>query len=486
MKRFLFACIISLFPSFALAQDENPVTDDFYDDMKDLTSVVHFDDHMSVMQVNTSNDSFDLIALNDNMQVLWRTTIAGYGIKVGKFKNKIAAVAAAEHSTMKGNGNTYKGFIIDPATGKTLVEKVIYDDNKDYIEQAKVLIGDNYFKIVVRQTNVTRSIHVGIPIFVIFQLNSWTKEMNSTQKMNIIDLDDKLQPVSTVNPVVLGTFITAICNERGDVFVSWLNGSDIEVYKYDVNKTAPSAQLTADVAIKPNDSMYLGDMILFATSKTNPGDLYYSLMYRNEDKDMEVLLGKMDFAANKKNGITQVIKKADLKAVEKSFVVINKKMNDPDLGTPRELELRSLVKTDDNVILTFSGEVTYTSNYGSYTLGKSLLLNVYDNDLKPKFQQVFPPHFVNEGSESGLHAVKNKLYVVSNDKDGRENKGSYGVLDLNTGQWDRMYYLTRKSIKGYLDGADVLWYGNGFIAPYLKIHGMFTEKYNLSIQANQY
>src|ERR1700749_1534267 len=252
MKKSLLICFILLLPAISFAQDYNPISDDFYVDTKGITNVITINDHIGVVQVNNSNDNFELLALDEKMNILWRTTISGYGVQIGRFKDKIAVVAATEHTTFKGNGNTYKGFIIDPTNGKTLAEKIIYDDNNDYIEFPKVLIGDNYFKFCIRQTYATRKMHVGIPIFFVFQVSSWDKELIQTQKLEVTDFNEQLEKTNTVKPVVNGTFINVTCNDNADMFVSMLNGPDIEVDKYNAGQNSPSAQLDADVAIKPN------------------------------------------------------------------------------------------------------------------------------------------------------------------------------------------------------------------------------------------
>ena len=160
----------------------------------------------------------------------------------------------------------------------------------------------------------TRKLHVGIPLVVVFQLQSWTKETNETQKFQVFDLNEQLETVSTTNPVVNGTLINIICNKNGDMFVSWLNSSDIEVYKYPAGNTSPSTELTADIFIKPNDDTNLSQLILFAPSNKNPDDIYYGVLYRNEDKDSELAVGKMDFNSKTKNTISKVFKKSDLKS----------------------------------------------------------------------------------------------------------------------------------------------------------------------------
>jgi len=488
MKKILFICTLVLLPLLTFAQNDNPLDDDVYDDFKGITNVIRLDNNINVMQVNTSNNSFDLIAFDQNERAIWRTTIPGYGVNVGKFKNKIAVVAATEHTTMKGNGNTYKGFIIDPATGKTLFEKVIYNDDNDFVEQPVVMIGDNYFKVAVRQTGFSRSLHVGIPVLVIIQFLQWSAEMDETKKLDIIDLDDHLNVINTFHPIPSGRFIDINCNKNSDTFVAWLNGPDIEVYKYDAGKTEPSDKIDADVSIQPKNDVNLATLFFLVPSKKNPNDLYYSLMYRNNDRDPELMVGKMDFGTNTKKSVTQIFKKADLKALEKAFVPVNKKLDETDIGTPKDLSLKTICETDNGLVLALGGDYSVTSQNSSYMVGKALLLNAYDDDLNLKFTQIFPIEYAYPTSTLPvtLHPMKDKLYVVGNTTKGSEIVGVFGQLDMNSGQWDKMDFLIKKSIKGYLDAYNILWFDKGYIAPYMMGHGLFSIKYNLSLQRNDY
>ena len=153
MKKALFFLILIL-PGFAAAQSDNPVSDDLYTDTRGISAVIYLNNDINVMEILNNDESFDLIAVDGNMKVVWRTTLQGQVIGAGTYKNKIAVVAATQHSGLKGNNNTYKGFIIDPITGKTITEKVIYEDDNDYIEVPYALINNNYFKFGVRKTNV--------------------------------------------------------------------------------------------------------------------------------------------------------------------------------------------------------------------------------------------------------------------------------------------------------------------------------------------
>ncbi len=493
MKRFLFSAIMALSPCLLFAQSDGPMAEDFYTEIKGVPSVAKINDHLSVMLINTANDSFDIVGVNENMQTVWHLTVDGYGVSVGKFKNKVVAVAATEHSTMKGNGNTYKALVIDPAKGNKLAEKVIYEDANEYVEVPVPVIGDNYFKMAMRESGVTRAIHVGIPGFAFLSINHLTKEFNTTQKLQILDLNEKLDVLSSTNAPVTGRFINVTCNKNGDAFVSWLNGPDVEVYKYPAGKTSPTSKLDADVALEPNDDMDLGDLILFRFSPVNPDILFYTLAYKNSDKDTEMILGKMDFAKGTKQASTKAFLKDDMKALQKGFVPLDKKLKDAELGNPKYFEVKSLQVNDNTEIVTLQSFDTYSGAYGSNVGGRAILINAFDANLQPKFQQILPASYYYAVTPATMHIHeaykmdKDKLYMLANlHKSGYDHVGLYGVLNLTSGQWDKMETVKDKGIKGYIQGENVAWLNGYFLVPYIKVGGMMTPKYTLELQQNQY
>ncbi|RYE24065.1 MAG: hypothetical protein EOP45_06225, partial [Sphingobacteriaceae bacterium] len=82
---------------------------------EEYTCSFSFDGHLAISQINTDNDNFDLVAVNDQMETQWKTSLAGYAMKAARIGDKIIAIAVTDYSFFKGKGSTYKGYIIDPA-----------------------------------------------------------------------------------------------------------------------------------------------------------------------------------------------------------------------------------------------------------------------------------------------------------------------------------------------------------------------------------
>jgi hypothetical protein len=492
MKKTLFTYLTILFlPLLASAQNEPLVIEDFIKSVK-TSNTFAFNDHLNIMQVSMEDENFDLVAVNDKMQVVWRTSLAGYGIKTDKLKGKIIALASADHSNMKGTNNTFVAYVVDPANGKVLATKTVYKSSDEYVEIPQMYTGEGeFFKLAVRQTGYKRKIHVGVPIVSLFTMSGLYKEMNDTRALQVVEYNDKLDSVKAFKPVISsGLFISLAWNKHADMFISWLNGPSIEVYKYDAGKTAPSNQMAVPVNFEVSKSAVVSDY-LYMQPAENANLLYYSLIYKNQNKDPELGVGKLDFATNKKSYVVQVLDKASLKAIKKSFAPVNKDLDDVDLGNGNGMSVKYMTETGGRVVVGISSNYSVSSSVsrgGMYMCEDALLLSGFDQDLQLKYQQVLPVNssYPNIRLKTGYHVDKNKLYVIANTKKGfTTNLGVYGVLDINTGKWDKMERLSKKHLDNgsHSAGASILWFGNNFIVPYYSPK-TFSSKSDLSLQLN--
>lgn len=359
--------ILFFLPLFASAQTQPQVIEDFVKGVK-TSNTFAFNDHLNVMQVSTDDENFDLIAINDKMQVVWRTSLAGYGIKTDKLKGKIIALASSDHSNIKGTNNTFVAYVVDPANGKVLATKTVYKSSDEYVEFPQMYTGDgDFFLLAVRQTGLKRKVRVGIPIVSLFAMGSLYKEINETRSLQVVEYNDKLDSVKAFKPALSnGLFITLAWNKHADMFISWFNGPSIEVYKYDAGKTTPSNQMTVPVNFEVSKSTVISDH-LYMQPADNANLLYYSLIYKNQNHDPELGVGKLDFATNKKSYVVQVLDKSNLKAIKKSFVPVNKDLDDVDLGSGSGMSVKYMTETGGRVIVALSSNYSVSSSIGSGT-----------------------------------------------------------------------------------------------------------------------
>lgn len=465
-----------------MAQQDPPLFEDFAKKVQTFASF-KLNDHVNI--VNTSGH---LMAMNDKMQILWNKPMDGIWF-IDKFKNNVLIITSSEPDLSKGG--VFKGLIIDPANGNTLVEKELYKASTEFTDHFGLFTGEgNFIKFTVRETNLPAK---SPGLFSGALSVSYHKKDLSVRSLQIFDLNEKLVTVNTVKPAISnGSFVAMKCNKQGDFFLSWLNGPSIEVYKYDAGKSTPSGQLTAGVDLQESNNLTFDDLIKFTPSNVNSNVLYYGLVYLNGDKDMEFGTGKLDFKTNKKQYVTQVLNKDNLKALEKSFVPVNKKMDDISWGYRKGIEVRHMEEINGILTTVLAAKWTVVINGGhngsSECEGSSLIVG-YDDKLALKFQQILPAshNYPNVVVPNAYYSNKNKLYIVA-DEGNACKKQVFCILDVNSGQWDKMEYLSKKKISNS-DYAhpDVLWFGDSYIVPYISTRLFSVSNFDVdALQLNSF
>jgi len=491
MKKYLLPLLFLSLP-LALVAQQDPMSlySDFYDGVKSISSIV-WDDHTNIATVKLDNENFEVTAVNDQLQKKWSSSFAGSVMTTERFKDKIIVIAATEHSTVKGNGNTYVAYLIDPTNGKQLLQKEVYHGDDTYMEVPMIFTGDGSFvKICIRQTGFTRQMHVGL--LGALSIDKYTSQLNETRQLNAITLNDKLDAENNLKlPVPAGTVISMCANIRGDIFISWMNGQGIKVDKYADGSATPAKELNADVAFVADDGMILAEQLRMVASATNPDVIYYGTTYANQDNDIELGVGKLDFTTGKKSFVSEAFDRNHVKALEKSFVAINKKTDDVDLGSRRGLHIRYLGEAGGILIATVTSQYTETASYGAWNVENSVLVNGYDENLGIRFQQILPANYKipNRFIPIAYHHTQNKFYVIGNEKTGINTvTGIYGCLDLASGKWEKMQALSKKHISsfGFANGYATMWFGNSFAVSYFSTKGFNNTSFNVALQQNEY
>ncbi|RYE15353.1 MAG: hypothetical protein EOP51_26945 [Sphingobacteriales bacterium] len=483
--KLLLPCILLLFIPFSLSAQTEPVLyKDFSEGIRDVSNSFQLNEHTNILQTDLDHDTFEMSAIDENMKVLWRTTVKGYAISCGNFKGKILAIAATDYSMFKGINGIYKGFLLDPKTGKVEMEKIIYEGNGQNWDAVSTFFTTDgtYFRMVVRQTAVTRALFT-------LDISKKVKDFYRTKDLSVIDFNEQLEVASTLKPSFSeGLFINATGNYEGDLYLALFSGGrTVVVYKYDAGKTVPSGKLTQDIALRYTDDDDEPDnhIKLFA-SESDRNVVYFSVMYKNIDKDMHLDVARLDFGKKTKQVVTEAFNKEKIKQIEKSFVRINKEIDKPSISYGGDVEVRYMTEQEGTLLVAMSSRYFQHGQQATWMVENSIVINGYDLDLKTKFQQVMPSYY-NCGIRflpAGFYADNNTLHVVANNKDGMVSYNTiYGALDLSTGKWKRMDILSKKKLKGtaFADGPDVLWYKKSFIVPFLEVGGFTGRKFDLSL-----
>jgi hypothetical protein len=464
LQTLFITCVLSV---SAIAQNEPPILK--IEGKTESINVFKFDDHLNILTVDRKKEGVELYAVNDKMEVVWKKAFPNKYLIVNKFKNRVVLLAS--------NATEYRAILLDPANGTQLADKAIYTPQKnEFFGWRNLFTNDGMvLKLAIGSTLTPRTSNV-------LKL----KELSTLSKLEIIEFDDQLEAISSIKVDTRNsTLINIVFNKAGDMFVGWIDGATLEIDKYDGGKNVLAGKLTTGVAPIDNYWGSADNFIRMAASSTDANAVYYGQSYKNENKDVEFGIGKFDFKTDEKVYNNQVLNKEYLKNAKKAFVPVNKKIDDVDLGEYNGYELRYMDDVDGTIVAALSSRSSTgsaISSNGSWAIEKSILLNAYDSKLGIKFQQFLPSRsaYPNINLISGFYHNKSKMYVVANNSVGLGGiKPVYGALDVNTGLWDKMDYLSRKDIgsSSYFDGKTILWYSNGFIMPYL-ISGVTMQQYN--------
>ncbi|MES2810092.1 MAG: hypothetical protein V4619_15780 [Bacteroidota bacterium] len=492
MKKALLYLILFLTPLFTLAQDAL-IYEDFAEKVRDI-STIHYSDKLSIMMINIDNDNFDVLAINDEMGIVWKTSLTGYAMSISKFNGKILAIAATEHSAIKGPNNIYNGFLLNPQTGEKLIEKKLFEDSAEFQDYPQILISnETFWGIGVRQSNSKRKLHVGMPgLLALISIAKMQNDVIETQDLDVIQFNDKLDPTNNFKPVVppKSMFLQMTANDKGDVFIAWLDDTWINVHRYEYGKKDPTGIVKADIALQQT-LLKKGANVALAPSSANRNLVYFGL-FASDDGKNTLFVGSLDVSTGKKNMVNEVFTRDHAKELEKAFIKPNKKINDADLGASGSLRLRYFKEVNGVLIAAMSARSYSSSNYGTYITERSVLINAYDAALGLKFQQFLPARYIApKPLEYGIYARNNKLQITAVDASSGltpNYMGLYGTLDLSTGQWDNIIRLSKKKIDGtaFPNGGETCWFDTTFALPYMKAKGLTGNKYDVLLQQNSY
>jgi hypothetical protein len=500
MKKLIF--LLALLPLFAMSQN-NGVYQDYFEKVRDLSAAVKINGQLSVLQVNTDNENYAVVAINDKMQMVWRTPMAGYAMAVAKFKGKIIAIAATDHSATLGKNNIYKAVIIDPANGKIVTTKTIYEGAPEYMDFPEILISkDNFLGIGVRQSTFKRKLHVAAPsIFALISLSKFDKQYHDTKDLNVFQYDENLNVINTFKPEVLptATYAGMQVNEAGDVFVAWFsdgktkgNDGGVSIHRYEYGKKQQAGTIKADIGLR-SDFFSAVDAIQFTTSSVNRSKIYLGLFYTNLNKDLELGIGAFDLSTGQKKFITEVFDRTHFKAIEKEYVEFNNKLHSLDLG--RSLQVRCFEEVNGSLVMAATSRGSQSSainSSGTWITELGILIQVYDPALTLKYRQFVPSFYAYPNRRipiAYIFTTTGKLHILASDKTGTNTMNAlYSVLDLQSGKWNKMERLSKKKIdnSAYADGGATLWFDNFFYTPYLEPKGFTGTKYNVTYQQNSY
>ncbi|MDT3403488.1 hypothetical protein [Mucilaginibacter terrae] len=299
-------------PFLVFAQTEPVVLEELYKNCRGLYSF-KLNDDVSIVQVNTDNENFDMLAINEQMKVLWKVTLPGYALSSGKFKDKIVAVGSTEKEKSE-----YKGFVLDPLTGKIILEKTIYNGGDKKTENAYPYFTEkgDCFKMTFAKVKITYP-----------AISMSRKPKTTILSLVALDFDISLNVNKLIETKLPdGKIYSYGFNTYGDLMVVHSNNEEtVDVSKYSIDKNTPVAtqkvSFNAHKKFKANDI----DGNFSAIFSANRDMVYLALMHPNEEKETQLSLLKLNMADGKTQTITEVFNKDHIKDLKRlSFLLIPK------------------------------------------------------------------------------------------------------------------------------------------------------------------
>jgi hypothetical protein len=479
MRKFLLLSAALLFPFFVLAQNEPPVYKNFSKEIRGIYHSYKLNDHTNVVQIVLNDESFELVAIDDKMQVLWRTSLKGFAAGLGVLHGQIFATASSAYSDSKGLISPYTCFLVDGKTGKVIFQKVIYESKGETQEIAGIYSDEDASNItfIIRQTGTSQS---SSP----FKKNKY----DETKDLTLVNLNNKLETIVLKPKIPDGTFLNMIYNNKGDLFiVTGQKDKTIKVVRYEAGKTEPSAPIIQDIDLHSASDIENQPFHLYA-SKTDRNTIYLALVHKNPDRDNELTVGKIDFNSHAGQITNEVFNSSHIKSIEKSYVAFDKEFDKPDIGGSKfGVNIRHFEEYNGTLLVTLSDQFYTTVGNGiSQVFERAFVINGYDLNLKQKFQQLLPVEYNYDFPITpGYYIANNSLYIVTNSNiHGFKLTPIMAQLDLNTGNWVKIQKLAIN--KGRVTDHNVFWFKDSFIVPYMKLVGRFPPKEDIDLQLNLY
>jgi hypothetical protein len=450
-------------------------------------NTLNLSDNSMAMIVSIPKIDFAIINIDHNLAQKWLTPLNGYPLAIGKFKNNILVIAASDRAFLKSFSGAYKAYLLEEKTGKILSEKVIYDGNKDFIEEPDFFFAQDgsYFRMSVRLTSMKRKVTV-------FAVSKSDKSYRSTQGFSIINYDANLNQREIVQPRMPAGDIWTLSNGTdGSLFIATVDnkGGTISAATYISSNTDPLKVVTIPFDLRKGKEVNS----IMSTSGRKPFINYLAVVYENTEKDVTLLTSKIDFKDGTSKVAKEIFDKKHVKELEKSFIPVNKKFDDLQFSKIEFLGIKHIDEYGDKLLVGVSPSFVQSSKYGSVTFDGSLLMNIYDQDLKRQYHQFLPRTYMSldgEGSKIAYSLKDNKLRMVANMRSGSFSSVSslYGEMDFTTGKMFKTTKVPDKDIKGgfYVNTESVTWLDNSFILPYFDKQRVFRTTIDVQMQLLNY
>jgi hypothetical protein len=465
---------------------------------------VKLDDNSTVALVKNKKGEFAVSNISDNMAIRWRSAVLpGFPFGIGLLKGNILVVAADDKTYFTSFGSTYSAFLVDPLTGKILLQKQIYKGGEEFMEYPHFMFSEtgDFFRYSVRVSGIARRLHVGIPVIGALVTNkSLDGQFPETKSFNIYTLNEKLENELTVPVTLQGIFAGIVSNKDGDALLLTLKDrSTIIANRYEPGKKASSKTVTMSVGATFKGFFFNAEFakgFRYTNSSKDPLQVYWTLVIK--DNSMSTLyLGSMNLNDGKSKVEKQIYTGKSLKGLEDSYVRPDKKIDKPDFDSAPFLRVTSIYDAGDKIMISV-GNRGVTKPFDSFYFNhfSEILMAFNASDLKQIYQVIIPRIFTIRNydpksmADIAYHYSKDNVvtYIANTDRGQTSVDILYGQFDLITGKSLKTILLPKGKVddRAMHNGTSVIWNNDSFILPYFDPKGIFKISFDIDLAKYTY
>lgn len=461
-------------------------------------AIVNFENGTTVALVSDRKyKKHAVVSVTPDYRFKWTTAITGDPFCIARLGDNVIVVAATDRSYFKSYNNQYNAFLIDPASGKVLMQKEIYNGSKEFMEFPRFYTSESgkFFKFSVRRTAVKRKVHVGLPgLGALVTLKTLEKQANTVQRFAIVTIDKNFD-MKTVEPAFPeGTYINSVSNADGDVFVFTMNNkSSFQVSRYPEGQTQAVSSINQPLGgeLKRMLDPETGESQLFPVcDDKNPSAVYWGMMV-DAGKGTTLLVSRINFADGSSSLASETFTQDKLRGLKKQFKANNEDVGRLDLGVSENMVLHSLRVFEDRVFVITAAQI----GSGSFFNFSSEIVSSFSKDLKLNYQLVIPNRFYVKSpgtpyAEAELNRTGDVVRFIANaDKGIAAVRSIYGEFNAETGQMLKLTVIPRGkkvSNDAFVNGKAIMWTDKSYTVSFCEPKGWTGSKEDVTVKQYAY
>lgn len=402
--------------------------------------------------------AFGLTDADDNVK--WQIPVKGYPFGLAHYNGQVVVLYDTDSKQFTPISNVH-AMLIDPVKRKILKDISVYKYSGNFSITVNLLTSSSneFCKILVRET--TRS-QGGFGIY------SSRGSVKKTEELLLISLENDFNPqISKVNSAALESdFISSEMGNCNELYICTYKDGKVVMEEFDENGKK-TGELSTDFTYRKKTeyrSLILYDssqeksvdlVMNFYDDKKNPHNQFYTFDFENKKviRADDIVLNK-DYlktlsGANPGSKLTNLKYVKFLKPIQLLF-------------TP---ELTILISEIQFLKYGDKGQVEQYLRYGA-------VVSFYSKDLK-----ILKEIPIDKWSSNGLmelnqiagHLKGDKLYLVTNEKDGLGFKAQIYIINMKDySMTSRLIPDPQSGINWITTPSDVTWYDDYFMVPFVK------------------